>query len=232
MTFNNGDKIVDVHGNTATVVGARTYLQIQWDGWPHTNGLWPAEDFKLVGRPFKPGDFVRVLGLDPGYFGLVGMVFEDDGEDDAPYWVALYNEAGDDVPFYADELELWTPRVGDEVLELNAEDGIVGVVIGLLQDDASVLWEGFPVAQRWPLSELEPFDEYSDEDEDLPEVESPALQPDSFEPNERVEYHNPFFASALTARVVRVGDGVTFLKFADGAMPDGFYDNDFIQKAA
>lgn len=235
MNFSKGDRLVDAHGNKATVVGALTYLSVQWDNMPGITGLWPAGDFKLeqAARPFKPGDYVRVNANSVDSFvGCVGMVYEDDGAplNQDPFWVAVFDDAETDAPFSASELQIWTPYVGDRVLE-RGEDEEPGTVIGLgpMVGQARVLWDDYKQAQTFAVADLEPYDESDDED---PEPIAPSLQPEMFNEGERVEYHNPFFAEPLVAKVARVGDGVTFLKFAEAGMPDGYYDNEFIQKAA
>lgn len=237
--FKAGDRVEDRFGNEATVISEHVYLRVRWDDMPpasHIIGMWPADDFKAV-TGFAPGDFVRIVS-DDEFNGCVGMVYEVDCDD---FWVALFDDEQSDEPFTANELTPWTPVVGDRVVEAGDEDyEEVGTVIGFRGDIVRVLWDDYPAAQDWRLAELEPADEGSDDepedDEPAPVVAAVAPdndnEPESFNVNDLVEYHNPFFSSPIAARVHAIGEGRTFLKFASRTMPDGFYDNEFIQHAA
>src|SRR5260370_8977608 len=120
--FKIGDRVIDCVGNTATVVGTTETVRVRWDGgdW---GGMWPAEDFELLPRKFKPGQYVRIIAADPDYGNETGIVFEDDGDDEEnmPYMVGLFDELQSENDFSASELIPWTPRVGERVIEAVVE---------------------------------------------------------------------------------------------------------------
>jgi hypothetical protein len=111
----------------------------------------------------------------------------------------------------------WVPNVGERVAEAGVEDEF-GTVLRVDGTSATVLWDDYKQAQPFEIDDLEPVDES--------EAEEPIKEGDS------IEYHNPFFARPFKGIALRVGDGVTFIRFPAGGMADGFYNNEFIQKAA
>lgn len=225
MDFKIGDSVVDVHGNIAEVTVVHEYLTVRWAGHPNLiTGLWPAEDFKPFNpappRPFAVGQWVRVT--EPGeFYGMVGFVFEDDGADleNQPFWLYLpeYDET-DEVPFSASELTAWIPKTGERVVEKGEglEDDY-GTVLRVDGDTVRILWDDIPAAQTFAIEDLEPADE---------------SEPESFDEGDYVEYHSPFFAQPFKGVVVKLGDDRSFIKFPSGSLPDGFYEHEFLSKAA
>lgn len=212
--FKSGDVVVTSSGAIATVLDSVEHLAIQWvDG---CTGSWPASAFELVPlRKFRPGDFVRVIA-DDDTNGIVGMVFEDDGsdEDDFPYWVSLYDVEQSEEPYSADELIPWVPHVGERVIEADVDDEETGTVLSIGNGTVSVLWESFPHAQNWPLSDLDPVEEKD------------------FVVGDVVEYSHPVFTNLEKATVMGVGDGHLHVVFDSGFLPEGNYTKDVFKLAA
>jgi hypothetical protein len=215
MDFKIGDTVVDVWGNLAEVTGVHAYLSVRWKNHPGLiTGLWPAEDFKPFDpkppRPAVVGNWYRVTV--PGdYYGMVGFLYEDDGDDleQDPFWLYLpeVDEESDEpceVPFSASELEDWAPKVGERVIEKGIEDEC-GTVLRVTGNTVRVLWDEYPSAQDFDLSDLEPADESA---------------ADGFSEGDDVEYNNPFFAQPIKGVVVKLGDDRSFIKFPSGKMPD------------
>lgn len=219
--FKSGDRVTDSSGDTATVVDTKEVALLRWDGGYF--GEYDVTTFELVTRSYKPGDYVRIVET-----GVVGMVFDDDGdaEDNEPFWVAAFDADGVEDPYSADELIPWHPAAGERVLEVGVEDETEGTIVFASNGNALVLWDGFPHAQDFPVADLQPVDEIEIEDEDEDE--------DEFEIGEEVTYANPFFAGEFQAQVVgHVNDNIIAVTFApDTPIADGFYHKDFFSKAA
>lgn len=221
--FEAGDRIVNANGDTATVVGVTDTISVDWgDG---LYGTWDAANFEKVARTFRPGQFVRIDLAVPEFGGEVGIVFDDDGdpEDMDPYSVALYDAAQTEEFFSANELWPWLPLVGSRVIESGVEEDETGTVIGVSLPDcdgaivARVLWDSFPHAQDWLVSDLEPADEYEN----------------GFSTGDAVEYSNPFFAGTAKATVVGVDGNLLGVEFEPGCIfADGNYSADFFKIAA
>lgn len=189
--FKVGDRVT--RGDSHATVLNTDSIEIQWDSGAF--GTWPESDFELEQRKFKEGDFARVVGADPEYAGRVVFIFEDDNdpEDEEPYWTVFTAEDLGEVPFSADELIPWSPLVGARVVEPEEEDE-VGTVIGWANSvTARVLWDSFPHAQDWLVSDLEPA--FEDED-------------DSFETGDDVVYTNGpglSYRTAVTPKIFSAG---------------------------
>jgi len=218
--FKIGDRIVNRHGETATVVDSSEILTIDWDAG--VMGFVPASAFKLLARKFTTGQYVRVVDTDDDFAGVVGFIYEDDGdeEENMPYAVALFDDFGTEENFSASELIPWVPFVGEHVIEANneAEEDEIGVVVSSDPDNGRVrvLWESFPLAQDWPVSDLEP----ADEDE-------------FFSEGDVVVYNNPLFTTPARAKVVAVEGNVLRVNFEIGSIfADGNYPTDFFSFAA
>jgi hypothetical protein len=214
--FNIGDK-VSSGGAEATIIGIEDLLRVDWgDG---IYGFWPASSFELVPRKFKEGDFVRSVA-DDDTNDTVGIIFEDDGddEDSDPYWVGLFNAEGEELPFSAYELIPWIPIVGERVIEADVEDDEEGVVIAVSGGNVRVLWDSFPLAQDWDVANLEPAEEFEDDD---------------FEVGDVVTYSNPIFANTYNARVTDVQENIIHVSFELKApLADAYYSKDFFSRAA
>jgi hypothetical protein len=216
--FKVGDRVTSGGKHHATVVGVTDTIKIQWDevdGDGIIFGTWQSDAFELIPRKFKPGDFVRSVA-DDNTFGTVGMVYEDDGdpEDQDPYWVALYDVEQSEEPFSADELIPWVPKIGERVIEAGVDDEEEGTVLNEDFGRAIVLWDSFPHAQDWPVTDLEPVDEHD------------------FVAGDVVEYSHPVFANIERATVVGAGDGYLNVVFDSGFLPPGNYTKDVFKLAA
>jgi hypothetical protein len=211
--FKVGDRVTD-GVKAATVTSISETIGIVWDNG--NLGLWNADAFELIPRKFKPGDFVRSVA-DDNTFGTVGMVYEDDGdpEDQDPYWVALYDVEQSEEPFSADELIPWVPKIGERVIEAGVDDEEEGTVIGWANTiTARVVWDSFPLAQDWLISDLGPVDEKD------------------FVAGDVVEYSHPIFSNIEQATVVGTGDGYLNVVFDSGFLPPGNYTKDVFKLAA
>jgi hypothetical protein len=214
--FKIGDKVTN-SGVVATVIGVEQLLRVDWGNGIF--GFWPASSFTLVQRKFKEGDFVRSIADDETN-GTVGVVFEDDGseEDSDPYWVGLFDADCSEFPFSAHELIPWVPIVGERVIEADADDDEEGTIVSVADGRAVVLWDSFPLAQDWPLSDLEPAEEFEEDD---------------FEVGDEVVYSNPLFTNTYSARVMDVQENVVFVNFeSEAPLVDAYYPKDFFSKAA
>jgi hypothetical protein len=213
--FKIGDRVVDRSGGyTAKVVGVTDTIRVVWD-CNGIDGTWPDDDFELLARKFKPGQYVRIVATDPEYGNEVGIIFGDDGDDEEnmPYEVALYDDSQTEDDFSASELIPWLPLVGEHVIEANNESDQdeIGTVIGWANAvTARVLWESFPHAQDWLVTDLEPADESE------PDCSFDDGGPyNEIRIGDEVEYTNPFFSGTHHATV-----------------EDGYYHKDFFSKAA
>lgn len=218
--FKIGDRVSN-SGCVATVVGVEQLLRVDWG--EGILGFWPAASFELVqSRKFKEGDYVRSVA-DDDTNGTVGIIFEDDGEpeDEDPYWVGLFNAKGEELPFSANELVPWVPLIGERVIEADVEDDEEGTVVAILDSGkVRVLWDSFPLAQDWSLADLEPVDEFEDDDSD----------DDDFGVGDEVVFGHPMLSVAKNGRVIRLSDNVISVTFGDGSA--GTYPKDFFSKAA
>ena len=224
--FTAGDTIIDRYGNMATVRDTMESVSIQWHDGIHIMGCYPAELFELVPRKFREGQYVRIQ-TDDEYTGLVGFIFEDDGdpEDESPYAVCLYTDDDDyEQIFDADEMIPWVPLVGERVIE-DGEDDEGGVVLGINLtgteggvDDVSVrvLWDSYPHAQNWLVEDLAPEDDYEESDE--------------IAVGDTVEYESPFLVDKYKAAVQSVDGNIIYVVFQDGPLPDGGYSKDYFSK--
>jgi hypothetical protein len=92
---------------------------------------------KSLPHTFKTGQFVRVVADDETN-GMVGLVFDDDGDDETqdPYWVALYDPDDSEKCYSANELIPWVPKVGERVIE-TSDCGHIGDVGVILANDGT-----------------------------------------------------------------------------------------------
>lgn len=213
--FQNGDRVVNANGYTGVVLSSMESISIKWDSHGGVTGTWPADQFEMVPRKFKPGVFVRIESGDE-FHGNVGIVFEDDGgdEESEPYCVALYDIEQSEEFFSASELIPWKPLVGERVVTTDDEDEY-GTVVGYDNDIlARIKWDLYPGVQTWAVEELEPADE------------EPVKVGDS------VVYNHPMFAKLEECTVIGVGDGFLNVVFDSGFLPPGNYVTEVFQKAA
>lgn len=213
--FKTGDKVKAPTGHIATVVGSTETIHIRWDGSEDITGNWPATLFTLVERKFKVGQFVRIVS-DDEYNGNVGLIFEDDNEDEEkqPYNVFVYDEHDNEEWFSASEMIPWVPQVGERVIDPDDEDE-AGRVLSVDGETTRVLWDQYPAAQNWPTAELEPADEENE-----------------FAVGDIVEYTNPFFTHTEKAEVTAIEGSIIRVKFVRPGFSDGPYPADFFSKAA
>lgn len=217
-----GDTIIDRYGNMATVRDTMESVSIQWHDGVHIMGCYPAELFELVPRKFREGQYVRIQ-TDDEYNGLIGFIFEDDGdpEDESPYAVFLYTDEGEEQIFDADEMIPWVPLVGERVIEagVEGEEDEGGVVLGINLtgteggvDDVSVrvLWDSYPHAQNWLVEDLAPEDDYEESDE--------------IAVGDEVEYESP------GATVQEVDGNIIRVAFHNGPLADGNYSKELFSK--
>lgn len=218
--FGKGDRIRNGMGEIATVLDTTEIVLLQWDSNKST-GAWDASFFEKIERSFKPGDFVRSIADDETN-GEVGIVIDDDGDDEYsdPFFVALYDKDGTEAPYSVDELVAWFPRVGERVLEAGVDDETEGNIVAISEDrkNARVIWDSFPHPQDFAIEDLEPADEFGE---------------DEFKVGETVIYTNPFFSRTVKAKVLGVEDEVIRVRFEPGTLiADGDYSKDFFSKAA
>lgn len=216
MEYKAGDR-VSIGGNTATVINSFETLHIKWDYAYETYGTWPASDFTEVERAFDEGQFVRVIS-NGGFKGEVGIIFEDDGapETEGPYWVGVFDEFESEESFSASELIPWVPHVGDRVIERGDDEGDeVGTVLACDGYTARILWDGYRLAQEFPVSDLEPADES-----------------EVFEVGDTVEYCSPVFAGPIEATIIGFDDVGLRVRFTRDFLPEGNYSKYFFTKAA
>jgi hypothetical protein len=120
-----------------------------------------------IPRKFKPGQFVRITADDETN-GEVGIIFEDDGDDEYsdPYWVALYDANDSEKCYSANELIPWVPKVGERVIEANdcGHIGDVGVVLANDGTTSHIQWKTLKDAPYWPNIRLEPAEPNDDVD--------------------------------------------------------------------
>lgn len=223
-----GDRVTS-QGNEATVITVHTLVTVEWDkrqlGGEPIYGTWPARYFNKIHRKFSPGQFVRVSENDREFANEVGIIIEDDGDDEEnmPYVVGIFDEDESENNFSASELKPWFPLVGERVVESVPEgqfdDEDVGTVVGFNDDKtARVLWDSFPHVQEFAVADLEPYDEFYDAQE--------------FKVGDAVEYHSPFFAEPKKA-VVNGYDGESlYVSFPDRPDMNGYYHQNFFSKAA
>ena len=214
--FKNGDRVVNRFGDTATVIESTELIAIQWDAG--VIGCHYASAFELLARKFEVGQFVRIIADDETN-GEVGFIFEDDGDDELsdPYHVVLFNEDGNEEWYSANEMVLWSPKVGERVVESDVEDDEGGTVLAVGSNGiVKVLWDSFPHAQDWKATDLEPEDPYEDE----------------LKEGDEVVYTNPMFSGSCNAVVTKTDGEAVSVKFIEGPMRDGVYHRDFFTKAA
>lgn len=216
-TFKSGDRVADRHGNEAVVLESFEALLVELgDG-----GIATVQAKGLVhaARKFKVGAFVRITADDETN-GEVGIVYEDDGSDEYsdPYRVALFDELGSDEWYSANEMTPWLPTVGERVIEAGVENDVGGTVVSANDGVANVLWDTFPHPQPWKFSELEPEDQYEEND--------------TLRPGDEVEYTNPMFSGTSKAKVISIDGEAVNVKFDSGPMRDGVYHREFFTKAA
>lgn len=220
MGINIGDTVMGHHGHAKVI---DVFLLVQWNSSKRA-ALYPAACLKPIERKFAVGQFVRITA-DDDTNGEVGIIYEDDGTDEYsdPYHVALYDDDASEEWYSADEMIPWLPKIGERVIEAGVEDDDEGGTVITVSPDGrvKVLWDSFPHAQDWLVSDLEPEDKHEDDDDD-----------DKLKEGDEVEYTNPMFSGSCKATVTKVeGEGVS-VKFASGPFRDGLYHRDFFTKAA
>lgn len=216
--FKSGDRVVNRHGETGSVIESTELIAIQWD--IGIIGCHPASAFELIARKFVPGQFVRIIADDETN-GEVGIIFEDDGTDEYsdPYHVALFDEAASEEWYSANEMVPWLPKVGERVIEAGIDDDDEGgTVLAVANGTAKVLWDSFPHAQDWLVTDLEPEDQYEEEDE--------------LQEGDEVVYSNPMFAGTQKATITKIDGEAVNVTFTNGPFRDGVYHRDFFTKAA
>lgn len=213
LTFKHGDRVISNLGSPAIVLSTCELVTVLFED--SSVAVLPASEFKPK-RKFSPGQYVRVVSTDNEFPNEVGIVFEDDGDDEEnmPYSVGIYDAFDSENNFSASELIPWLPEVDERVVTVDDEDEF-GTVVSIDGDFAVVDWDDYPGTQTWRLSELEPADEA-----------------DRFEVDDEVDYVNPFFTDPKKAIVIATeGDSLT-VHFPESPSMDGTYDKEFFSNAA
>lgn len=222
--FKKDDFVIHSSGVQAIVLSTHELLTVLCrDG---SVGIMPASDFSYP-RAFKAGDYVRVVDSDDEFGGEVGIVVEDDGdhEENMPYLVSFFDEFESENNFSASELLPWIPEVGEIVFVTNDDDE-PGTVISVDGEFARIKFEEFPKPQTWPLSDLEPGEEFEDDELD------DGGPYNEFKVDDEVDYSNPFFSDKKKAIVLAVSDTALTVHFPEDHELDGTFDKDFFSKAA